>query len=197
MRKNLSVAILFLASLLMLSVQAFAQYQTRIDERVQQTVSRYNRVDLAQWLRISHRDVYTTELLNLSLSGQSFSDYGIIEILADGRIVGRMDFRRFNSRASFPIPYGITLDRVQLRVHGEVFVESIGAIIQDRRYAPPAPRPLPPRYEPPRPLPPRYEPAPRPTPRPPRYEPAPRPTPPRAPAPPRPGRPTPSQPPRR
>lgn len=183
MRKNFSV-ILFLASLFLLSAQAFAQYPTRIDERVQQTVSRHNRVDLAQWLRIPQRDIYSTEVLNLFFEGESYSNNGVIEILADGFIVGRMQFGRYPTRASFRLPLNVTLDRVRLRIDGEVFVDNISAIIYDRRYTP---RPFPPRYEPsPRPYPPHYEPAPRPIP--PRYEPAPRPTPPRyEPAPP-PGR---------
>lgn len=139
MRKNLSIAVLFLASLLILSVQAFAQPISRVDERIQQTVVRNSRIDLAKWLRVSRFDVRDTEVLTLSLSGSSFPG-GEIEILANRRVVARMQFRRLNSRRTFNLPQGVTLDRVELRIKGEVYIERIAATLKERRFAPRPPR---------------------------------------------------------
>lgn len=144
MRKNFSLVVLFIASLFILSAQAFAQTRrndtvTRVDERIQQTIVRNSRIDLAQWLRVSRFDLRDTEVLTLSLSGMSFPG-GEIEVIAQGRPIARMKFRRQNSRATFNFPQGVTLDRVELRVRGEVYVERVAATLKERRFQPRPPR---------------------------------------------------------
>ena len=158
MRKNLSLAILFIASLFILSAQAFAQHNrpqptTRVDERVQQTVVRNSRVDVAQWLRISRHDIRDTEILSLSISGQSFVK-GELEIRVKGRLIARMKFDRRNTRRTFQMPQNTKANEIDIRVtKGEVFVERVMAVVKERRFQPVPPRghrPTPPRGPAPR-----------------------------------------------
>lgn len=152
MRKNLSLAILFIASLFILSAQAFAQQNrrpdptTRLDERVQQTLVRNSWVDLARWLRISRFDVRDTEILSLSLSGQSYL-VGELEIRIKNRPFARMRFDRRLTRQTFQIPQGTTVNEVEIRVtRGEVFIERVMAIVKERRFHQEPPRGHHPRF---------------------------------------------------
>lgn len=152
MRKNLSLAILFIASLFILSAQAFAQHNrrpeptTRLDERVQQTLVRNSGIDLARWLRISRFDVRDTEILSLSLSGQSYL-VGELEIRVKNRSFARMRFDRRNTRQTFQLPQGTTVNEVEIRVtRGEVFIERVMAIVKERRFQQQPPRGQHPRF---------------------------------------------------
>ena len=152
MRKNLSLAILFIASLFILSAQAFAQHNrrpeptTRLDERVQQTLVRNSGIDLARWLRISRFDVRDTEILSLSISGQSYL-VGELEIRVKNRSFARMRFDRRHTRQTFQLPQGTTVNEVEIRVtRGEVFIERVMAIVKERRFQQQPPRGQHPRF---------------------------------------------------
>lgn len=170
MRRNFSLAILFIASLYILSAQAFSQVRRheptiRVNERIQQTIVRNSRVDLAQWLRVSRADVRHTEIKSLTISAQSFRT-GELEITFRGRLIARMQLRRQPVTKTFELPQNAFVGDIAIKVtSGEVFVERVGAILKELRFEP-APRPTPPRHEPaPRPIPPRQVPVPRPAPR--------------------------------
>lgn len=197
MTKHLSLLVIL--SSFLISLSAFAQRTTVINERVQTTYVNRSSVDFAQWLRIHPSDLYETELRSIAIRGRSYGmNTGHIEIHLQGRRLARYSFGRVATQTPVSFPLGTRLVDVRISVIGEVFVESVSATIIERRFYP-APPPVPPRYPAPipprpprhtpapRPAPPRHEPAPRPAP--PRYEPAPRPTPPRHTPAPRPGNP--------
>lgn len=215
MTKRLSFTAM-LMGLLMITFQASAQFMGRVDEPIQTTYVNAHNVDLAGWLRVYPADRFYTEIVELTVLGNTFAGHSGMEVIANGRLIARLEFSRFNNSAMVRFPVGTRIGDVFIRIDGELYVERVMATIIDRRWQPtpqpipprypapipprpipprypaPAPRPMPPRHPAPAPRPPRHEPAP--APRPPRYEPAPRPTPPRVEPGPRPGQPRPGGP---
>lgn len=151
------------------SVTTHAQSEV-ISERVQRTLTRYNRLDVADLLRLYPSEEYSTEIVTLSLVAQSYMGPGQITLLSYGRVMDSVTVRGFEN-VQFYITSRESLAGLEIVAdRGEVFIESITARIQrsriERYPTPRYPSPRPPTDYRPVPRDGGYYPAPRPAPRP-------------------------------
>ena len=140
-KASLSFVVLMFAVLLT-SLQSFAQRDV-VSERVQQTLLNYQRLRVADLMRISPYESRDMEVLSLSVMAQSFGP-AQLEILQNGRSAsGPQAMRRELRQIRVVLPARVSLESLELQAIGELFIESISMEVERIRIPGPSPMPGP------------------------------------------------------
>ena len=133
MKKASSSLLVFLFAVLFVTLEAYAQRSEMLSERVQQTLRSYERLSLAQVLRLHGPDARRMEVLSLTVIAQSFRGRGQLNITSQGRTVGSLMVKRQLNDATIILTPPVDLDSLEMTTTEDIFIESLTAEVQRGR----------------------------------------------------------------
>ncbi len=150
-KASASFLVLFFA-ILMTSFQTFAQtYRDSnvITERVGQSIRMYERLRLADLLRLSYEQQRNIEIRSLSVLASSLQGQAQLELSQNGLPLASETVRRQLKEVKFILQRSVSADGLELSSNQEIMLESITAEVSMRGM--PGPGPIPGPYPGPRP----------------------------------------------
>ncbi len=107
-----------------------------IHEEVRQTIRGYQRLSLAQALRLSYGEENSTEIVSLSVRAQSLMNGPAqLEIMQNGRLLSSQTVRRNSNEIFFSVPLRTLVGGLELSAVSDIYIETITAQVQ-RSYNP-------------------------------------------------------------
>lgn len=118
--------------------------QQTLREVLNQNLRSYERLRLADVLRLTYQEAREFQLRSLTLSGQSFGFGQVqIELLQNGRPIDSQILSRYTGEIFFLIPTGPSIEGLEISVSSEMFLRTITAEISLSRFPSPVPGPNP------------------------------------------------------
>lgn len=144
-KASASFLVLFFA-ILMTSFQTFAQVyrdSNIITERVNQSIRMYERLRLADLLRLSYEQQRNIEIRSLSVMASSLQGQAQLELSQNGLPIASETVRRQLKEVRFILTRSISADGLELSSNQEIMLESITAEVSMRGMPGPGPGPRP------------------------------------------------------
>lgn len=144
-KASASFLVLFFA-ILMTSFQTFAQVyrdSNIITERVNQSIRMYERLRLADLLRLSYEQQRNIEIRSLSVMASSLQGQAQLDLSQNGLPIASETVRRQLKEVRFILTRSISADGLELSSNQEIMLESITAEVSMRGMPGPGPGPRP------------------------------------------------------
>lgn len=144
-KASASFLVLFFA-ILMTSFQTFAQVyrdSNVITERVNQSIRMYERLRLADLLRLSYEQQRNIEIRSLSVMASSLQGQAQLELSQNGLPLASETVRRQLKEVKFILTRSVSADGLELSSNQEIMLESITAEVSMRGMPGPGPGPGP------------------------------------------------------
>lgn len=145
MKKASSSFLLFVLALLFVSFQTYAQVRNQmIQEQVNQGLRPYERVRLAELLRLRYQDESQLEVVSLRISAQNLSNgNALLEVSDRGRVVSTQSVNRQLREYYFNVPQGVLVADLEISSPSQVYLSQITAEVRARYNPTPYPGQIP------------------------------------------------------